>query len=225
LWLKKGEVYAYGKAGEIVDAYDRDVRIETEQAVLANTLIKETQTAPLESNINQETSLSDVDSLWRLRQDFDKNVSGTRHGLGKGRICNLELLNEDGKSLLVNLQYDQPVIVRIFFELDEDVEDLGIYYILKDSKNIELLGSGNYVLQDSFFNLKRGRHIVDFKTSFPVTAGVYSLSAAIGRMPVANRAAYSFDYVENAYIFNMDHRQPYRIWSKVMVPNEIKLLC
>lgn len=224
LWLKNGEVHAYGNASEIVDAYDREIRMETEQAVLANTLSKEMQSVLRDSDIKQEELSRDIGSLWRLRQEFDENVSGTRHGLGKGRICNLELLHEDGKSLLANLQYDQPVIVRIYFELDEDVDDFVIYYILKDSKNIELLGSGNYVLLDSLLKLKRGQHIVDFKTSFPVTAGVYSLSAVIGRMPVANRAAYSFDYVENAYIFSMEHRKPYRIWSKVMVPNEIKLL-
>lgn len=223
LWLKKGEVYAYGDAGQIVDAYEREVRMETEQEVLTDSSKKEKHSVLLDSKLKQALII-DVDSLWRLRQDFDKSVSGTRHGLGKGKICNLELLDGTGDSLILNLQYDQPVIVRIFFEIDEDVEDLAIYYILKDSKNIELLGSGNYVLKDSFFSLKRGRHIVDFKTSFPVTAGVYSLSAAIGRMTVANRAAYSFDYVENAYVFNMDHRQPYRIWSKVMVPNEINLI-
>jgi lipopolysaccharide transport system ATP-binding protein len=224
LWLKNGEVYAYGDAGEIVDAYDREVRMETEVDVLADTSVKEMESRPIDRKLNQEVTPDTVDSVWRISSEFEKNVSGTRHGLGKGRICNLELLDEGGKSLLLNLQYDQPVIVRIYFELDEDVEDLAIYYILKDSKNIEILGAGNYVLNDSFFNLKRGRHIVDFKTSFPVTAGIYSLSAVIGKMPVANRSAYSFDYVDNAYVFNMDHRQPYRIWSKVMVQNEIKLL-
>lgn len=230
LWLKNGEVYAYGNAGEIVDAYDREVRMETEQGqmslpsrqveikdeiIASEPLVKETE------NINFSSAGSEV--AWAEDETLDSRVAGCRYGIGGARVKKIDLLDERNNPLTA-VGFNQKVKIRVFFELEKEQNKLSIYYLINDSKHIPLLGYGSYMQNGGkCYSLQPGRYVIDFITTLPLTAGVYSITTVLSEPTVHDRAAISFDYLENGFLFSVKHREPDRIWSFMQVENHVNL--
>lgn len=230
LWLKKGEAYAYGDSGKIVDAYAREVRMETEQGqvflpsqhveiknekMIADTLLKD------DGNITLSTAGSEV--AWVEDETLDSRVAGCRYGVGGAKVKKIDLLDEQ-ENLLTSVEFNQKVKIRIFFEVEKELDKLSVYYLINDSKHIPLLGYGSYMENGgNCYSLHSGRYVIDFITTFPLTGGVYSITTVLSEPTIHDRAAISFDYLENGFLFSVNPRYPDRIWSSAQVENRVVL--
>lgn len=230
LWLKKGEVYAYGNAGETVDAYDREVRIETEQGQRSSTSQhvemkdKKIVDGSLEQAVENISLLTDgTEIAWAEDETLDFRVAGCRYGIGGAKVKKIDLLDEQNKPL-TTVDFNQKVKIRIFFEVEKELNKFSVYYLINDSKHIPLLGYGSYMQNSgNYYSLHPGRYVIDFITTFPLTAGVYSITTVLSEPTVHDRAAISFDYLENGFLFSVNQRYPDRIWSFAQVENQVEL--
>jgi lipopolysaccharide transport system ATP-binding protein len=230
LWLKKGEVYAYGNAGEIVEAYDREVRMETEQGQMSlssqhvEKKNEKSVSEPLVKEAESITLLTDGSEIgWAEDETLDSRVAGCRYGVGGAKVKKIDLLDEQNNPLTI-VDFNQKVKIRVFFELEKELNKLSVSYKINDAKHIPLLGYGSYMQNDGkFYSLQPGRYVIDFMTTFPLTAGVYSITTILSEITIHDRAAISFDYLENGFLFSVNPRYPDRIWTFAQVENQVDL--
>lgn len=229
LWLKNGEVYAYGKASEIVDAYDREVRIETEKGQISSSLQQGSRnndsiiSASLTKAAECAALVTGTEVAWAEDETLDSRVAGCRYGIGGARVKKIDLLDEQNKAV-ITVDFNQKVKIRVFFELEKELQKLSVYYLINDSKHIPLLGYGSSMNSDGkCYSLPPGRYVIDFITTVPLTAGVYSITTVLSEPTVHDRAAISFDYLENGFLFSVNQRRPDRIWSFVQIENQVSL--
>lgn len=212
IWLKKGNMYKYGEAGQIADEYELEARLEVEASQKNH--IKATDEIEKGSAIKIERS--------RLSWEEDdnlKSLKAIRYGTGETLVKKVVLMDDDEREI-TSVDFGQNVILRVFFEVIEKQDVLSVYYLINDSNHIPLLGYGSYMSNNGVcYSLEPGRYVVDFKTTFPLTAGQYGITIALTTPTEHDRASISHDRIENVLLFSMGVRKPDRLWSYVQVDN------
>lgn len=101
---------------------------------------------------------------------------------------------------------------------------ISVGYHIRDKQNIEYLGSNTLIEEIGEISGEKGQKIiVEFITRLPLVEGRYNLSTVLSTSVVKNRTSVFVDYTENSYIFEMREREPYKIWNKLYVPNEVNI--
>ncbi len=122
------------------------------------------------------------------------------------------------------MEFNQKVKVRIIIYFNQTF-DVSIYYLIKDTINIEILGSGNTVESGSYLHGEKGEsYLVEFATKLPLDIGRFSISVVLSQLVVINRSAIFMDYAENCCFFEMKPRLPYKIWHRAYVDNEMMIV-
>jgi ABC-type polysaccharide/polyol phosphate transport system ATPase subunit len=213
IYLKSGSIKYFGEAKVAADNYLFDLRKEMneENAQQSKELIISLETL----KPNNAGGL-----LFKSDQTFEKNVSLFRHGTGEARIKNVELLDSENK--LINLvNFNQKVTIRIYIEFYQNIQ-LGVCYHIRDSKNIEIIGSDTYVENNSLIEGAPGdKNIVDFDVNLEIIEGYYNLFVLLTKPVIFNRTAVFIDSVENAYTFQMQERFPAKIWDRVYLKSKV----
>ncbi len=220
IWLKNGNIFMSGPAGEVATAYEREIRIETEELLKKELGTSSTAEAgnPQKNDVSQKGEIH-----WEVDERIEKCINCTRHGNGQARFVKFEILNSD-EEIITSADFDQTVKIRLYFEVKEPLRELSVFYLIYDAKRNPLLGSGNYMQPErAFYNLAPGKYVSEFTTKLPITAGLYSLTAALSTFTVHDLHATQYDYVENGLVFSVDKREPDRIWSMCQLENQVKL--
>ena len=215
LYLEHGCVKVEGAAEEVADVFLHEMRDEMNA-------VHETGGGKAPGKKHFRLKQSET-AVYKEDPDFAQRVAQFRQGSGKAQVMAFELLDSRDEPLLV-ADYDEEVKLRIHLRFF-DVAAVGVAYHIRDDKNEEIIGSFISMTEDKDIAGQPGDcYVVEFKTRLPLMGGHYNISLVIskGLDEGGNTAVFS-DFVENAYIFTMEHRKPERLWDKVYVPATCKI--
>lgn len=225
IYLKDGEVKAFGPANVVADLYSQDIR---------ESMLKDNARFAIESNVRERAKKQDIVPAVPQKHSslapeffedpsFVNRVRHFRQGTGAVQVRSVQLLDSDNVDIQIAL-FRQQAVLRICIEFLEDVEGVFIGYYIRDSKNIELLGSGNTIEDNEYLSGKAGDKIViEFVTKLSLHAGVYNISIVISVPIIENKTALFLDHVENVLFFEVLEREPHRIWSKVYINSPMQI--
>ncbi len=216
VYLEQGQVKMLGSAAEVTEQYIRAMREEMNQDVGRYEPI---QTEPIQRQ--SFLPLKPTDQLFKQSEEFESKVQLFRYGSGKARITFAELLNEEGMSLSF-VEFNQKVVIKIYFISYYDLSISPNYYILDDKKNF-ILGAGPRVLGFPLVDAKKdARYVVTYETTLPLQEGNYSIQFQIASPVVLDVNAEFQDVIDDAVVFNVVRRERARIWTKVFIPSTYK---
>jgi lipopolysaccharide transport system ATP-binding protein len=224
IYLDHGQLKNMGTAAEIADQY---MRVMREEMNSDNALPKIDNHEPIATtatlaldNTNTTDSTDFIDSSgFKVSTEFKKQVAAFRYGDGGARITYVELLDEH--SMPTNyVEFDQTVLVRIYFETTFNGQVTCNYYVADDKKNL-ILGSDCMLAGLPLITVVNGgRYVVTYKTRLPLQEGHHSIQVQITVPLIPNMSATFLDVVDNAVVFNVARRPNNRIWTKAFIENE-----
>ncbi|MDG0811815.1 ABC transporter ATP-binding protein [Cohnella rhizosphaerae] len=210
--LHRGRLLNRGKPEDIANQYF--AMIHEEQ--LTNRKVEEMQ---LDTHLVE-------DSIWATGNDSFEH--GERHGSGEAIIARLRFLNEQmleidqvpfGRALYADLfvRYNQPV-----------TSEINVGVLFRDDKGLDILGDDSWNHKCILPIGEAGsKIIIRFKwNSFILKPGSYAITVALGAMN-ANRTQwndYYYDWIERAAFLQVKIDPVVRVWSKVLLPAEVRIL-
>jgi hypothetical protein len=146
-----------------------------------------------------------------------------RQGTGEVRLCGVQLLDER-KQPVTSAKFNQLVTLRIHIEFYSDVVATVDYHI-RDSKNIETLGSGIIRENRGMISGTCGsKFIIEFKTRLPLVEDNYNISVVVSFPVIKNRGSKYYDFVENVYFFKVEEHDM-KLWDRVYIENDCDIIC
>lgn len=207
LYLSKGAMKAIGPAAEIGDLYLREQReAYNTHADFFNSLPETTQEC-----LEQSTAVAH-----KTDPDFKHKV--TRQGTGDIQFTCVELLDFQGIPL-TQAEFDQQIIIRLHLVFST-AGQTHVGYHIRNRLNEEILGTGTGLEEFAPLTGRQGdRFVVDFTTKIPLLEGPYAIMA-VATIRQGEVVRFN-DIVENAAVFQMQARQPQKIWNAVYLPNTV----
>jgi lipopolysaccharide transport system ATP-binding protein len=219
IYLDHGQLKSIGVAADIADQY---IKVMREEMNRDNTLPKITTEKP--NAVTPEPDDTNIvdSSDFKFCSVFEKRVAAFRYGDGGAKITYVELLDE--QSMPINhVEFDQTVLVRVYFETAFDGEVACNYYVA-DHKKILVLGCDPMLAGIQLIPVvSGGRYIVTYKTRFPLGAGTHSIQVQITTPLIPNISATFVDVIDDAVVFNVSQRLVNRIWTQVFIENAIEV--
>ncbi len=222
VYLEKGAVQAIGPAGDVAERYIRKMREEMNAECVSSTMLPEGTKA--ETTATLESEGEDDAQEFKTSIEFDKKVAHFRYGDGGARITFAELLDEDSNPIN-EVEFNQSVLVRVYFETSIYNDMISInYYVLDDKKNF-ILGADVVLTGWGYICIKKGgRYVVTYKTRLPLQEGSHSVHLEITETIAEDDYSVRFlDVIDDALVFRMSRRQGSRLWAKVFIENEVEI--
>ncbi|MEI6707782.1 MAG: ABC transporter ATP-binding protein [Methylococcales bacterium] len=225
IYLDHGQLKNIGTAADISDQYMRVMREEMNRD---NALPKiTTEKSNAVTLATDDTNIVDSDDIidssdFKFSSAFEKRIASFRYGDGGAKITYVELLNE--QSMPINhVEFDQTVLVRVYFETAFDGEIACNYYIANDKK-ILILGCDPILAGIPLIPVvKGGRYIVTYKTRLPLGEGHHSIQVQLTTPLIPNVSAIFVDVIDDAVVFSVSRRPVNRIWTEVFIENAIEV--
>lgn len=213
VYLEHGRLKMLGSAEEVADMYLHELRDEMNQ----------TNKCEAASTRNEKGKVEKKPQAAKVKiveedAEFAKRVAQFRQGNGKARVMALEVLDSNGENLIV-APYDEKITIRVHLRFfDKTV--LGVGYHIRDDKNEELIGAYTSTILGKDIEGDAGDcYAVEFSTRLSIVGGRYNISIVVSTpLDDGGNAAIFCDYIDNAYIFTVEHRKPERLWDKVYLP-------
>jgi len=222
IYLERGTIKSFGAAGDVAEHYVREMREEMNanhakySACQVSNASSVDSSSPAVSDIYKET--------FKTSEEFQKRVASFRYGTGEARITYAELLDENGDNI-VSADFDQSVLIKIYFECSPDSHISSNYYILDDKKNL-IIGAGPRQLGLPLIaSANKRRIVVTYRTRLPLQEGIYSIQLQLTRPIVHDETAEFLDVIDDAIVFRMGRRSGGRLWTKVFLPNSMEVEC
>ncbi len=213
VYLERGAVQAIGPAGDVAGHYIRRM-IEEMNAEHASTM-------PLAGTKAEATIPVDI-SEFKDSAEFEKQVAHFRYGKGGVKITFAELLDVHFHPIN-NVEFNQTVFIKIYFEASIEDEVSCNYYVLDDKRNF-ILGAGLRLAGQPQMRVKiGGKYVVTYKTRLPLQEGNHSVRLEITKPVIPGHTATFLDVIDDALVFKMSRREGVRIWAKVFVENEVAI--
>ncbi|ETT65581.1 hypothetical protein BSK66_10740 [Paenibacillus odorifer] len=215
IYLKNGNLEAYGDAEKVVDMYAKYVRDQMNN----NT----------KGRVNSEDKLYHLDEVslddnlvFKENSEFMEKVEYFRQGTRDAILTELEVLDSNNNPV-ITADFNDKIKIRMHIKFDKKCQ-ISVGYHIRDKQNIEYLGSNTLIEEIGEISGEAGQKIiVEFKTRLPLVEGMYNFSTVLSTSTIKNRTSLFVDYTENSYIFEMRERDPYKIWNKLYIPNEIQI--
>ncbi len=221
IYLEHGSVQAIGHAGDIAEHYVRKMRMEMNAefvSITSNTNIQAEAASTIENQISVDAQ------EFKVSVEFEKRVALFRYGEGGAKITFAELLDEHFRPIN-NVEFNQTIFIRMYFETSID-DDIGCnYYILDDKRSFILGASLKLVnIEKPLMRVKHGgKYAVAFKTRLPLQEGNHSIQLQIVKPAGQENSAIFLDVIDDAIVFKMSRREGARIWAKAFVENEVEI--
>jgi len=218
IYLEHGKIHALGDAPDISELYMKNMRKEMNANVDLPSPVKKI----IRSNEKQNKKIEST-QIFKQSKAFDERVKLFRYGSGGAKIKYVELLNDEGESI-IKADFNQKVSVVIHFETYTECELSCNYYISDDKKN-NIIGSGMRLAGASLLQAKEyGQYVVIYKTALPLCEGNYSIQIELTQPVVLNQTAAFLDVIDNAVVFNIARNSQVRIWAQVALPNTVQVI-
>ena len=125
----------------------------------------------------------------------------TRSGSGKASIESVTMFNAANEPVQY-VAVGDPVRLSISVNVNEDIPELVVGYVIKDRLGQDVFGTNTHHLECQKFNLVAGTS-VNYSFSFPANIGVGSYSVAVALHTSSNHIAENFEWRDLALMFNM----------------------
>lgn len=212
IYLEKGKIIAAGETKSIVNLYEQKIR---------NNITKKSAMSFTENAISTNSfALGEI--LFEENEVFNQRVKDFREGNGNAVVTEIKLLNSEGEQIDAAL-FNERVIIRMYIKFNNDCV-IGIGYHIRDSKNLEILGS-NTVMEGigEIYGKKGEKIVVDFRTNVPLLEGIYNITTVLSKIAVHNKSSIFEDYTQNGIVFRVEENKACKIWNKVYLENEINV--
>lgn len=212
IYMEEGKIIKDGIASEVVDLYSKKCRDEMSR-LNGNTDRKVFELTNIE--VGEGNCFAD--------DKFDEKVKNFRQGNGDAKVCNVQVLDDNNDEITV-VNFNQQIAIKIHIKVNRDTV-FGVGYHIRDDKNIEILGSNTIIEGIGEIACKKGESFsVVFRTKIPLIQGNYNVTIVLSHETIKNRAAQFVDYIENTYVFSVLENFECRIWNKVYIPNQVKIV-
>jgi lipopolysaccharide transport system ATP-binding protein len=211
VYLEQGQVKMFGSAAQVAEQYVRAMREEMNRDV---------DRFEVEPSVVRQSILptKTTTQVFKQSDEFESRVQLFRYGSGKAQITFVELLDEEGTPLSF-VEFNQKVVIKIYFISYDDLQISPNYYILDDKKNL-ILGAGPRILGFPLVEAKKdSQYIVTYETTLPLQEGDYSIQLQLASPVVLDVSAEFQDVIDDAIVFKVYRREHARIWTKVFIPN------
>jgi lipopolysaccharide transport system ATP-binding protein len=139
-------------------------------------------------------------STVKIRQLEDGTVQ-TSSGTGEASISSVSLHNKEGDPVEY-VAVGEPVSLRVSFNVNQDIPELVIGYMIKDRLGQPVFGTNTHYLDCQLKQLKAGEQIeCDFK--FLANLGVGSFSVAVALHASNNHITKNYEWRDLALVFNV----------------------
>lgn len=211
--LTKGKVHSIGTPDDIANDYMELIHLEQLEKR------KEAST----TTINEIYSVSDY-----VKWEYDNFDGAERHGLGEAKIVRIQILNEK-ECETDTIEFSDSLKANVLVEYFNDIStEINVGIMFRDDKGIDILGDDSWnhgVLLPA--GKKDSKFIISFH--FPhlwLKPGSYMLAIALGAMSedYTTWNNYYYDWIDRAKVVNVRTKGKLRVWSKVLLPAEVKMI-
>lgn len=225
LYLKNGDVKAFGDAGDVAELYMADMRIQHN---------KETKALQVEP-VNQIDEAAEIDFVDNVdvsnsnpkfvdeRESFKKRVAGFRHGTGEIRITYVEVLDIKD-SLVEEAEFNQLIKVRIYLE-SYAYKKISVNFHLLDDKKVNIVTCNFLQAGEPLYDVKPGEKlIVEYVFNVPLQHNIYSINAMVTTPIIPDINVEYIDVVPDSFIMKVAKRPNSTLWSKVDLFPELTVI-
>lgn len=229
VWLQSGRLVMQGSTEMVTASYAIDM---VQQISEINSVGQDDGGAldalPLDTPpiAPDDVQLSAADTAFSRDGDATGAQQMLRTGTGVARFTRIAIINGDGEPVYHRLSFDQAITISLSAQVNTPCAHLAVAYHIRNSAGLEVTG-GDTLLAGSDFHDQRfaaGDTIdVTFQTRLPIIHGTYSVNILISSFTdtVAFADVQFLDWIENAYVFEMDMRRPVTIFDIVYLPNQV----
>lgn len=219
VYLEKGTLKNFGKAATIADEYIRTVREEMNtQKGQASKPSSEGALSKIFNSLPQ----SDSPEVFKISSEFEQRVNLFRYGLGGARIKYAELVDMEDQPI-ISAEFNQQVKIKIYLDAQDEIDISVNYYIQDDKKNL-ILGAGLRLVGETLLHCApNSQYIITYTTLLPLQEGNYSIELQLTKPVVLDQTVEYVDVIDNGILFQMQRRNPSRLWSKVYVENSVDI--
>ena len=220
VYLDHGNLKMIGAAPQIAEEYVRTMREEMNSDHSKFSALSTADTSAKKEGLLKQKSAINI--KFKAHDAFDARIATSRYGTGEAKITYVEMLDENGLSV-IEASFDQEVLIRIHFICHAKKTISPNYYIEDDKKNL-ILGAGPSQLGAPLIETAdKNKFVVTYKTRLPLQEGVYSIQFQLSEPIVLGETAKFLDVIDNAIVFRVGRREFGQIWTKVFIPNTIEV--
>jgi len=220
VYLDHGNVVMFGNAADVAEYYVRTMREEmnSDQSRFATLSIADAPNGS-QDPLKKE-GLNNL--IFKESDEFDARVASLRYGTGEARITFVEFLDKKGGTL-IEAEFDQEVLLKIYFISYSNKTIAPAYYVLDDKKNLILGASPRQLGVPLIEAMDKERFVVTYRTRIPLQEGTYSIQFQLTEPLVVEETAKFLDVIDDAIVFKVGRRSQGRIWTKVFISNTIEV--
>jgi len=212
--LNNGKMLGYDTSSKIVENYF-SIKVESEQKVIVN------------KNTSSLSIISDKESLDNIfinNQEFQKRASFQRIQNGKAQYVNIQLLDNTEKEI-VNIEYEEIIILRMAIEILEDIPILAYGYHIRDANGVDIVYSDSEIEERHLISPKKWeKYIIDWKFKVSLIHGSYNIACVLSIPINLSISQVNFcDFIPLAAQFQMNPRRESMLYGSIHWDNEIKI--
>lgn len=125
----------------------------------------------------------------------------TTSGSGEATITDVVLVNEKNESIEI-VGVGQPISIRVKVQINRDLPELVLGYMIKDRLGQPVFGTNTHHLQQPTMQLKAGETI-EFVLSFAANLGEGSYSVALALHTADTHVANNYEWRDRAIVFTV----------------------
>jgi lipopolysaccharide transport system ATP-binding protein len=216
IWLRDGEVAAYGTAEEVCGQYDKYCWSASGMDVQK---IVPKKSQPTQPDTTQYDSIRQA-----AKVKFDEYAKIERHGNGALLIDNFYLENSDGV-IVESVRYDEVVCAVYQVVVIKDIDyELEVGITIKDLQGTHVYSAIDFEHGTRLFCASGSRFEMRMHFKMPLRAGKYSISTGLFGFPVGHKYADGvidfsksviLDRLEYAYFFSVLPRKGHCLYGPV----------
>ncbi|MFK4134040.1 ABC transporter ATP-binding protein [Pseudomonas luteola] len=158
-------------------------------------------------------------STVKIRQLEDGTVQ-TSSGTGEASILSVSLHNKEGEPVEY-VAVGEPVSLRVSFNVNQDIPELVIGYMIKDRLGQPVFGTNTHYLDCQLKQLKSGEKLhCDFK--FLANLGVGSFSVAVALHASHNHITKNYEWRDLALVFNVINASKSQFVGLAWMPPQVE---
>lgn len=217
--LQDGAIIANDASAKVVDMYFA-AKIASQQSIISN------NEARNEAENAETSNFSDKRGIFSDNKEFVKRASFHRVRNGMADFVNVQLLDEFGYEIK-SVRYGQQVMLRMCFEILEDIHQLSAGYHIINKDGVRVVISDT-IIEDKLINsAKKGeKYIMDWQFKVSLREGNYNILTALSIPPdIEHEKIVLCDYVPCALQFETRARENGKLYGCVHWDNTVEITC
>jgi len=223
VYLEKGRIINIGKAADIVEQYMRDMNNAASSEIRSIMQASVHLTSPTATQTSPGSNDDAEQCTFITSEDFDREVSSHRYGIGGVRIRYVELTDEQNQPIR-EIPFNSTINIQIHLESEWKGRTVA-YVLIKNVHKIPICQLGfNYAGKQVMMLAPGDRRVLTFQTSLPLGEGIYSLEVTAGRPIAEGFPIEVMDGLQDAITFRMIRKPGHHmVWTTCFIPHTLNI--